>query len=103
MDKDGKPVADTELYMGMLGHAAFVKDDGTAFAHVHPSGSVPMAALALANPATPAHNMQDMGSALPPEVVFPYGFPAPGDYRVVVQMKHGGIIDTGVFRATVVP
>ena len=102
VDKDGKPVVDTELYMGMLGHAAFVKDDGTVFAHVHPSGSVPMPALELANPSTEAHNMNDMGSALPPEAMFPYGFPTPGDYRVVVQMKHGGIVDTGVFSAKVV-
>ena len=50
VDKNGAPVPDMELYMGMLGHAAFVKNDGTVFAHVHPSGSVPMAALALANP-----------------------------------------------------
>ena len=50
VDKDGNPVRDMELYMGMLGHAAFLKDDGTVFAHVHPSGSAPMAALALANP-----------------------------------------------------
>ena len=45
---DGKPAPDTALYMGMLGHAAFVKDDGSVFAHVHPSGTVSMAALMMA-------------------------------------------------------
>ena len=101
VDRDGAPVQDAELYMGMLGHAAFLKNDGTAFAHVHPSGSVPMAALALANP-TPGedHSMHHM-SGLPPEADFPYGFPTPGDYRVIVQMKHRGVIETGIFDAKV--
>jgi hypothetical protein len=97
--KDGKPVQDTELYMGMLGHAAFLKTDGSVFAHVHPSGSVPMAALALANPTQGEH--MHMAAGLPPEADFPYGFPAPGDYRVVVQMKHAGLVETGIFDATV--
>jgi hypothetical protein len=98
--RDGKPVEDAELYMGMSGHAAFVKNDGTVFAHVHPSGSVPMAALALANPPGEDHSMHHM-SSLAPEADFPYGFPTPGDYRVIVQMKHGGVIETGIFDAKV--
>jgi hypothetical protein len=104
VDRGGNPVKDAELYMGMSGHAAFVKNDGTAFAHVHPSGSVPMAALALANPPGPGHSM-DHGThlmpGLPPEADFPYGFPTPGDYRVIVQMKHGGVIETGIFDAKI--
>jgi hypothetical protein len=44
-DAGGNPVRDMQLYMGMLGHAAFVAADRSVFAHVHPSGSVPMAAL----------------------------------------------------------
>jgi hypothetical protein len=101
VDRDGAPVQDAELYMGMLGHAAFLKNDGTVFAHVHPSGSVPMAALALANPAPGEdHSMHHM-SGLPPEADFPYGFPTPGDYRVIVQMKHRGVIETGIFDAKV--
>ncbi len=101
VDRDGAPVQDAELYMGMLGHAAFLKNDGTVFAHVHPSGSVPMAALALANPVPGEdHSMHHM-SGLPPEADFPYGFPTPGDYRVIVQMKHRGIIETGIFDAKV--
>jgi hypothetical protein len=45
---DGMPAPDMALYMGMPGHAAFVKQDGTVFAHVHPSGTVSMAALMMA-------------------------------------------------------
>ncbi|HEY6308675.1 MAG TPA: hypothetical protein VI488_19715, partial [Candidatus Angelobacter sp.] len=46
-DKAGK-LADLEPYMGMAGHAAFISADGSIFAHVHPAGSVSMAAVALA-------------------------------------------------------
>ena len=101
VEPDGKPVSDMELYMGMPGHAAFLKDDGTVFAHVHPSGSAPMAALALANPTAAMEGMRHMDGALPPEAVFPYGFPVPGKYRIIVQMKHGGVVETGIFDATV--
>lgn len=48
LDPIGKPAPDMAFYMGMVGHAAFVKDDGTVFAHVHPSGTVSMAALMMA-------------------------------------------------------
>jgi hypothetical protein len=106
VDKDGNPVPDAELYMGMPGHAAFVKNDGTVFAHIHPSGSVSMAALMVANPSSPDHGMQHRMdqmpmSSLPAEVSFPYAFPTPGDYRIIVNMKHGGVIETGIFDASV--
>jgi hypothetical protein len=100
-DGAGKPAKDMELYMGMLGHAAFVRSDRSVFAHVHPSGSVPMAALALAQPENPHAGHMTMSEGLPAEVSFPYGFPKPGDYRVYVQVKRGGGILTGVFDARV--
>jgi hypothetical protein len=96
-DGAGKPAEDMELYMGMLGHAAFVRSDRSVFAHVHPSGSVPMAALALTQPDNPHAGHTMAASQLPAEVSFPYGFPKPGDYRIYVQVKRGGAILTGVF------
>ncbi len=48
MDAEGKPAADMQPYLGMAGHAAFVKTDGTVFAHTHPDGSAAMAAVMLA-------------------------------------------------------
>lgn len=106
-DKDGKPAQDMELYMGMPGHAAFVRSDGSVFAHVHPSGSVAMPALMLAesqiasNANPPAHDMGSMTMALPATVTFPYGFPKAGEYRIFVQVKRGGRIETGAFNAQV--
>lgn len=97
-DRDGKPAEDMELYMGMQGHAAFVKTDGTVFAHIHPSGTVPMAALALTQ--SDPHAGHHMGSmSLPAVVSFPYAFPKPGDYRIIVQVKRGGRVETGIFDA----
>lgn len=102
----GKPAQDVELYMGMPGHAAFIRTDRSVFAHVHPSGSVPMAALSLVEQSASgdphaAHRMHMASSGLPAEVSFPYGFPKPGRYRIIVQMKRGGSIETGVFDAQV--
>jgi hypothetical protein len=99
--KAGEPAKDMELYMGMLGHAAFVRSDRSVFAHVHPSGSIPMAALALTQPDNPHAGHMMMAAGLPAEVSFPYGFPQPGDYRIIVQVKRAGAILTGVFDARV--
>jgi hypothetical protein len=38
----------------------------------------------------------------PPEVGFPYACPQPGRYRIVVQVKRGDTVETGVFDAEVV-
>ena len=110
-DKEGEPVQDMQPYMGMAGHAEFVRSDLSVFAHLHPAGSVSMAALELAqagltNAGLSAPNaMMSMSMSasgpLPPEVRFPYGFPQPGDYRIFVQIKRVGRVETGVFDAHV--
>jgi hypothetical protein len=122
-DSDGKPAQDLEPYMGMAGHAEFVRSDLSVFAHVHPDGSVSMAALQLADASLarnsssgvtaatssmPGMKMDDLSNPgvpsqtmLPAEVSFPYGFPKPGLYRIFVQIKRAGQIETGVFDAEV--
>jgi hypothetical protein len=99
-DADCDDAKDLELYMGMAGHAEFVKSDLSVFAHIHPAGSVPMAFLGAAPQSGMSmdHRSMDM---LPAEVSFPYGFPKPGDYRLFVQIKRHGEIETGVFDAHV--
>lgn len=95
---DGKPVSDLEPYMGMGGHAEFVKQDGSVFAHIHPSGSVSMASVAIASPSEMmAMHQTDIGST----VSFPYGVPTPGRYRIFVQLKRAGKVETGAFDLTV--
>lgn len=99
-DKDGKPAADLEPYMGMAAHAVFLSTDGNVFAHVHPAGSVSMAALNLAEGSNAKAGMENMDHASPSgEISFPYGFPKPGDYRIFVQIKRAGKIETGEFVA----
>ena len=107
-DAAGQPVTDLELYMGMPGHAVFVGRDRAVFAHVHPSGSAPMAALeigerslgsAAGNTMHNDHSREATG--LPATVTFPFGLPQPGDYRVFVQVKRHGRVETGAFDAHV--
>jgi hypothetical protein len=130
LGKDGKPAQDVQPYMGMAGHAEFVRSDMSVFAHVHPAGSVSMAALELAqssmdgaaapSPGTAPQAAMQMpqgmamttttttttmsGAAMqtiPPEVSFPYGFPQPGEYRIFVQVRRAGGVQTAVFDAYV--
>jgi len=107
-DSKGLPATDLEDYMGMAGHAAFIRDDGRVFAHVHPAGSISMAAAELAqgegtsDSSTSSKGMSAMNhAAASAEVTFPYGFPSPGDYHIFVQIKHAGRIETGSFIAHV--
>lgn len=100
-DSEGRPAEGMELYMGMQGHAAFVRSDRSVFAHMHPSGSVSMAALNLIADSNP-HAGHNMMHGEPPAVVsFPYGFPKPGEYRIIVQVKRAGKVETGIFDARV--
>ncbi len=96
---DGGPATDMQPYLGMAGHAAFVKTDGTVFAHTHPEGSAAMPAMMLANGMDGDMNMPS--APITNTVEFPYGFPKPGAYRIFIQMKHGSTVETGVFDASV--
>jgi hypothetical protein len=117
---EGKPVTDAEPYMGMAGHAEIVNSDRSVFAHIHPDGSAAMAALELTQKNSAQGNsgpiaraeanvggdMAGMDMSMAPrsaEVSFPYGFPKAGEYRLFVQMKRGGAIETGVFDTLVLP
>ena len=100
----GQPATDAVPYLGMAGHAAFVKTDWSAFAHTHPEGSAPMQSMMVANDsAMPDMAMEALKAptTVSPTVEFPYGFPSPGRYRIFVQMKHQDTVETGVFDAEV--
>jgi hypothetical protein len=88
--------ATLQPYMGMLGHAVIRRSDGSVFTHLHPMGTISMAAQALY--LEPAATREPMISATATnEVLFPYAFPQPGDYRVWVQVRVNGRVLTGVF------
>lgn len=114
-EKDGSPGRKLEPYMGMAAHAQVVCSDLSVFAHLHPAGSVSMAALDLAQAGLLAPSSQTSGmsmdgmsmdmpassASLPPTFSFPYGFPHPGAYRVFVQIKRSGQVQTTAFDVNV--
>jgi hypothetical protein len=80
-EKDGSPVHNMEPYMGMAAHAEVVATDLSVFAHIHPAGSVSMAALDMvqselmpqcsAAASGMAMEMAHSSHALPPNLSFP--------------------------------
>lgn len=117
-DLEGNPV-ELEPYMGMAAHAVVMRDDRSVFIHLHPSGTVPMAAkrsfdLRTASDTVPgtlsrrvtatdsAASSAHAGMTLGNVVSFPYAFPNAGKYRIWVQVKRGGRVVTGAFDAEVI-
>jgi hypothetical protein len=114
---EGTP-ATLEPYMGMPGHAAVTRDDGSVFVHLHPMGTISLAsqrsfehrqrgdtavssiAAAAAHSAAPAAHTAHASEA--GVVTFPYAFPTRGRYRVWVQVRRSGRVLTGAFDAEVV-
>ena len=113
LEMDGS-LSRLEPYMSMLGHAAIRRDDGAVFTHLHPAGSVSMAAQQVfqlrsgdkppkrITPEMMEQLCQPPSGDLPQQPLsFPYEFPKPGRYRIWVQIKAGGKVHTGVFDADV--
>jgi hypothetical protein len=93
----GEPIA-LQTYMGMAGHCVIRKHDGSVFTHLHPAGSISMAAQQLIDP----KNMPSSAPIAPAdEITFPYAFPNSGDYRIWVQIRAAGRVLTGVFDVAV--
>jgi hypothetical protein len=100
-DKTGAPANDLEPYMGMAAHAEIIRDDLSVFAHIHPSGSAPMASMMMASAddsgVAPMAGMKMPAEKVAPEISLPYGFPKPGLYRIFLQFKRAGRIETASF------
>ena len=99
MDANGH-AENLEPYIGMFGHAAVRRDDGTVFAHIHPSGTFSMAAQEYFAGTNEVHAQASAAKPVS-EVSFPFAFPNPGVYHLWVQLKSGGKAYTGVFEAVV--
>ena len=96
--------------MGMLSHAAVVRNDGEVFVHLHPAGSINLAAQTQFEQVEGARaaqggmqaGMHGAGAAPPSGTVnFPFVFPKPGSYRVFVQVKVAGSVETAAFDVAV--
>jgi hypothetical protein len=115
-EADGRP-ASLVPYLGMPGHAVVARDDGAVFIHLHPMGTISAAAQATfmlrqqgdtATGAIGSHiaaedsSMGAMTHSFPRgRISFPYAFPQPGRYRIWVQVKRGGRVETAAFDAQV--
>jgi hypothetical protein len=105
-------IATLEPYLGMSAHAVIARTDGSVFIHLHPAGTISIAAqevftlrdrgdttrsgrLRLAADSTMQHAMPIAG-----EFSFPYVFPRPGAYRMWVQVRRAGRVLTGIFDLT---
>ena len=107
-DPSGAPAV-LEPFLGMAAHAVIAKMDGSVFVHLHPAGTVSMAAqevftLRDRGDTTSAGHLRLAGDTMMPhpmplgsEISFPYLFPGPGTYRVWVQVRRAGKVLTGVF------
>ncbi len=116
-DLEGNPV-ELEPYMGMAAHAVVMRDDRSVFIHLHPSGTVPMAAkrsfdlrtatdtvpgmLSRRVTASDSASLAHAGMTLGNVVSFPYAFPTAGKYRIWVQVRRDGRVVTGAFDAEVI-
>ena len=108
---DGEPAA-LEPYMGMPSHAVISRDDGRVFVHLHPMGTVSIHGG--------TSRRSKIGSGGPGETAWPgmagmkmtmeerpagdgaspfpsIEFPQPGRYRLWVQVKIAGKVQTAVF------
>lgn len=97
---DGKPAA-LEPYMGMWSHAVVRANDGSVYTHLHPSGTISMTAQELFARRERGESLKkpiDVMCGRPErELAFPYSFPTPGQYRIWVQVKINGKVQTAAF------
>jgi hypothetical protein len=98
-ERDGSP-AELEPYLGMPAHAVIARKDGTVFIHLHPMGTVSLASQG-AFPPSGGGGMQMSSMVTDGHVTFPYAFPQPGAYRIWVQVKRNGVVETAAFDASV--
>jgi hypothetical protein len=102
-------VAVLEPYLGMAAHAVIATNDGSVFVHLHPAGTVSLAAqevfalrdrgdtTAAGRLRLPTDQQMQHATTTLGELSFPYAFPKPGSYRLWVQVKRDGRVLTGVF------
>jgi hypothetical protein len=73
--REGKPVTDLDNYLGALSHVVIVSEDASEFVHVHPMESATKG----------------------PDIRLHTKFPGAGMYKVFMQFKHQGKVQTASF------
>lgn len=114
-EPDGS-VGRVEPYLGMSGHAVVMREDGKVYVHLHPMGTISAAAQVAFRERLPSDTAwgtlggrltaQGMPAGehvmtLDGRIEFPYAFPDPGYYRIWVEVRRKGRVETAAFRARV--
>ena len=119
---NGSPV-ELEPYLGMPAHAIVARDDASVFAHLHAGGSFAMVSQQVLEAIQRGDTLPSVRPGASPRAVLPkphmdmishapqrwrgdslaipFAFPKPGRYRLWLQVRHNGVIQTGVFDARV--
>ena len=111
--RDGSgQIATLHPYLGMAAHAVVLRDDESVFVHLHPMGTVSMAAQArllrreagdtvMHGADQPAESNVHDAMTYAGTVSFPFAFPKPGHYLVWVQVRPNDAVRTAVFEVLV--
>jgi hypothetical protein len=111
-----------EPYLGMPAHALVARDDASVFAHLHAGGSFAMVSQQVLEAIQRGDTLPSVRPGSSPRAVLPtstemtmhaprqwsgdslsipFAFPNAGRYRVWLQVRHNGAIQTAAFDATV--
>ena len=107
----------------MPGHALVSRADGQVFVHLHAGASFAMASQQVLEAIQRGDTLPSIRAGASPRAIvrqpdmatmnhdpprwrgdslsFPFAFPSAGRYRIWVQVKHNGVVQTGAFDATV--
>lgn len=118
---DGSP-STLAPYMGMGGHAMVLRRDAGVFMHLHPMGTASMTAqaqlmrrergdtamldsaqiaAAMATAELGAGGSHTGHATASSTLAFPFAFPTAGAYRVFVQVRRNGVVETAAFDVAV--
>lgn len=99
LDGAGTPVRDLEPYLGAMGHAVMLSEDGNRFLHTHPMGDSSMASMPGmgAMPEMSAADSLMLKDKHGPNVMFHTQFPVAGRYKLWLQFQRHGAIVTAPF------
>lgn len=92
ISRDGEDVVDLAPYLGAKGHLVALREGDLAFLHVHP-------VEAEDEHAHGGHTEERGGAAN--EIAFAASFPTAGSYRLYLQFRHEGVVQTAEFTVSV--
>jgi hypothetical protein len=93
VSKDGHGVPDLAPYLGAKGHLVALREGDLAFLHVHPEEAAAEGSEVAGGHAH-AHGGHGGGGAAMNEIAFAATFPTAGRYRLYLQFKHDGAVQT---------